>query len=212
MDEILVKINKAVTDFDRNGVEELTKKAIVEKLDPVVIFDVLKDAITKVGDDFSKGVIFLPQLVGAADAMEGGMPLIVEEIKNQGKTLKSLGMVAIGTVFGDIHSIGKTMVATLLAAEGFLIRDLGINVTAENFVDSVEEGNVDVVAMSALLTTTAPQQQKVIEMLEKRNLRDKVKVIVGGGAITQEFAEEIGADGYSGTAPAAGALIKRLLQ
>jgi methylmalonyl-CoA mutase cobalamin-binding domain/chain len=212
MEEVLGYIKQAVAGFDRKGVEELTKKAIGEKIDPVVIFDALKDAITKIGEDFSKGDIFLPQLVGAADAMEGGMPLIIEEIKKQGKALKSLGTVAIGTVFGDIHSIGKTMVATLLAAEGFFIKDLGINVSAEKFVESVEEGDVDVVAMSALLTTTAPQQQKVIEMLEKRNLREKVKVIVGGGAITQEFAEEIGADGYSGTAPAAGALIKRLLK
>ncbi len=212
MQDILRELEKAVNEFDRKGVEGLTRKAIEEKVDPVIIFGKLKDTITRVGEAFSKGEIFLPQLVGASDAMEGGMPVIIEEIKKQGKKVRSLGTVAIGTVFGDIHSIGKTMVATLLAADGFLINDLGINVPAEKFVEVVEEGEADVLAMSALLTTTAPEQYKVIEMLKERNLRGRVKVIVGGGAITQEFADEIGADGYSGTAPSAGVLLKRLLR
>ena len=212
MQDILWEIEKAVNEFDRKGVEGLTRKAIEEKVDPVVIFDKLKGAITLVGEAFSKGEIFLPQLVGASDAMEGGMPVIIKEIQKQGKKVRSLGTVAIGTVFGDIHSIGKTMVATLLAAEGFLVKDLGINVPAGKFVEVVKEGEADVLAMSALLTTTAPEQHKVIEMLKERNLRDKIKVIVGGGSITQEFADEIGADGYSSTAPSAGALLKRLLK
>jgi methanogenic corrinoid protein MtbC1 len=103
------------------------------------------------------------------------------------------------------------MVATLLAADGFTVKDLGINVPADRFVDAVKEGGVDVLAMSALLTTTAPEQLKVIASLKKRNLRTKVKVIVGGGAISQEFADEIGADGYGSTAPGAVALVRRLL-
>jgi methylmalonyl-CoA mutase cobalamin-binding domain/chain len=143
--------------------------------------------------------------------MEGGMPLIMEEIRKRGETPRSLGTVAIGTVFGDIHSIGKTMVATMLAAAGYTVRDLGVNVPAGEFVKAVADGGVEVLAMSALLTTTAPEQRRVLGLLEEKGLRDRVKVIVGGGAITQEFADEIGADGYGSTAPGAVELVKRIL-
>ena len=136
-------------------------------VDPLELFDTLKEVINKIGDEFSKGALFLPHLVGAADAMEGGMPIIMDEIQRTGKTLKSLGTVVIGTVYGDIHSIGKTMVATLLAAEGFTVNDVGINVSAQDFVQAVEKNSADLLAMSALLTTTAPEQQKVISLLEE---------------------------------------------
>jgi trimethylamine corrinoid protein len=211
MGNVIEEIKNAVTSFDRNAVRTLTEKSLSEGVDPVEIFDALKEVIGRVGDDFSKGILFLPHLVGAAEAMEGGMPLIMQEIKKRGSRVATLGTVLIGTVFGDIHSIGKTMVATLLAADGFTVKDLGINVPADRFVDAVKEGGVDVLAMSALLTTTAPEQLKVIASLKKRNLRAKVKVIVGGGAISQEFADEIGADGYGSTAPGAVALVRRLL-
>jgi methylmalonyl-CoA mutase cobalamin-binding domain/chain len=136
----------------------------------------------------------------------------MEEFKKKGKKVESLGKVVIGTVYGDIHSIGKTMVATLLTAEGFTVRDIGINVPASDFVKVVEEEAIHIIAMSALLTTTAPEQNRVIDLLKMKGLRDKVKVMVGGGAITKEFADSIGADGYSGTAPGAVKLAKNLLQ
>lgn len=111
-----------------------------------------------------------------------------------------MGIVVLGTVFGDIHSIGKDMVGTLLKAEGFAVHDLGINVTAKQFMDAIEKEQADILAMSALLTTTAPEQRKIIEALTKKGIRDEVKIIVGGAAITQDFADSIGADGFSPTA------------
>jgi methylmalonyl-CoA mutase cobalamin-binding domain/chain len=124
---------------------------------------------------------------------------------------QGLGVVVIGTVFGDIHDIGKNMVATLLRAAGFVVHDLGINITAAAFVDAVAKHNAQVLALSALLTTTAPEQKKVIELLREAGLREQVKVIVGGGGITAAFADSIGADGYDATAPGAVKLARRLL-
>jgi methylmalonyl-CoA mutase cobalamin-binding domain/chain len=211
MADILENLKQAVIQFDKKSVEELTLRAIEEGIDPLEVFNALKEIIGKGGEDFSKGHLFLPHLVGAADALEGGMPIVMEEIKKRGKKVESLGTVVIGTVYGDIHSIGKTMVATLLAAEGFSVKDIGINVPAADFVKAVEEDDVHIVAMSALLTTTAPEQNRVIDLLKKKGLREKVKIMVGGGAITKEFADSIGADGYSGTAPGAVKLAKNML-
>jgi corrinoid protein of di/trimethylamine methyltransferase len=211
MSGTLEEIKQAVLQFDRKSVEECTLRAIEEGIDPLDVFDALKEVIGKVGEDFSKGTLFLPHLVGAADALEGGMPIVMEEIKKGGRKVESLGTVVIGTVYGDIHSIGKTMVATLLAAEGFTVRDIGINVPASDFVEAVEGDDVHIVAMSALLTTTAPEQNRVIDLLKKKGLREKVKIMVGGGAITKEFADSIGADGYSGTAPGAVKLARNML-
>jgi corrinoid protein of di/trimethylamine methyltransferase len=209
--EIKEEIQKAVLDFDRKAVEKLTRQALAEGAEPLALFDAVRETITRVGEDFARGALFLPHLVGAAEAMEGGMPLIMEEIKRRGETPRSLGTVAIGTVFGDIHSIGKTMVATMLSAGGYTVRDLGVNVPAADFVRAVADGGVEVLAMSALLTTTAPEQRRVIEALEEKGLRERVKVIVGGGAISQEFADEIGADGYGSTAPGAVELVKKVI-
>jgi len=119
--------------------------------------------------------------------------------------------IVIGTVYGDIHSIGKTMVATLLTANGFVVNDLGINVTAENFVEGIKKYNANILAMSSLMTTTAPEQRKVIETLKEEGIRDKVKIMVGGGAITQGFADSIGADGYDPTAAGAVKLASSLI-
>lgn len=127
------------------------------------------------------------------------------------KKRESLGLVVIGTVFGDIHNIGKNMVSTLLLAGGFEVVDIGIDVKAESFISAVKEYNPNILAMSALMTMTAPEQGKVIKALIDEGIRGKVKVIVGGGAITQDFAEKIGADGYAPTAPGAIGLAKTLI-
>jgi len=189
----------------------LARKAVQEKIDPVKALDTMTAAIKQVGDGFARGELWLPDLVGAADAMTSATPIIEEEIKRRGTKRESLGTVVIGTVYGDIHSIGKTMVAALLTADGFAVNDLGINVTAENFVEGVKRYRPDILAMSALMTMTAPEQKKVIATLKKEGLRDKVKIMVGGGAITQEFADSIGADGYDPTAPGAVKLARRLI-
>lgn len=201
--EVLENLKKAIVEYDSEETANLARRAIQEKIDPIKTLAAMTAAIRQVGDGFGKGELWLPDLVGAADAMTSATPIIEEEIKRRGITRESLGIVVIGTVYGDIHTIGKTMVATLLTAEGFVVNDLGINVTSERFVEGIKKYKADILAMSALMTMTAPEQRKVIETLKKEGLRDKVKIMVGGGAITQEFANSIGADGYDPTAPGA---------
>jgi len=209
--EIIEGLKKAIKEYDNEKAENLAKRAVEEKLDPLRVLDAMTVAIREVGDAFGRGDLWLPDLVGAADAMQAAMPIIEEEIKRTGAKRESLGTVVAGTVFGDIHSIGKTMVCTLLTAEGFKVHDLGVNIKAEEFLQAIRNYNADILAMSALMTMTAPEQKKVIEQLKKEGLRDKIKIMVGGGAITEEFAKEIGADGYDPTAPGAVKLARKLI-
>jgi methanogenic corrinoid protein MtbC1 len=139
------------------------------------------------------------------------MPIIEEELKRTGAKRETMGTVVAGTVFGDIHSIGKSMVCTLLVAGGFEVHDLGVNIKAEEFLEAIEKYQANILAMSALLTTTAAEQKKVIDTLKEKGIREKVRVMVGGGAITADFAQSIGADGYDPTAPGAVELARRLV-
>lgn len=210
--EVLENLKEAVMHYDKEGAANWAKKALAEGIDPLKAADALTEAASEIGAGFSRGELFLPDLVGATEAMQSAMPLIQEAIKQAGKVHQTLGTVVIGTVLGDIHSIGKDMVCTLLTAGGFTVQDLGVNVSAEAFLEAAKRYEADIIAMSALLTTTAPEQRKVIEALQEENLRDKVKVMVGGGAVTEEFAREIGADGYGATAPDAVELAQRLMR
>lgn len=209
--EVLDKLKEAVLQYDSKEAVIWAENALKEGIDPVQALNALTEAILAVGAGFGRGELFLPDLVGAARAMEGAMPLLQQAILQSGKVPETSGTVVIGTVFGDVHNIGKAMVATLLVAAGFTVHDLGINVTAEAFLEATRAYKPDILAMSALLTTTAREQQRVIDALRSENLRDKVKVMVGGGAITQEFADKVGADGYGATAFEAVELAKRLV-
>jgi methanogenic corrinoid protein MtbC1 len=209
--EILKTLKQAVLAYDVEAAESLAKKAMEEGVDPLNALAAMTDAIKEVGDGFGRGDLWLPDLTGAATAMEKALPVVEQAIKSSGKARNSLGVVVIGTVFGDIHTIGKGMVGTMLTAEGFEVHDLGINVPAEKFLEAVKEYKPDILAMSALLTTTAPEAIKVIDALKEEGVRDKVKVMVGGGAITESFAKIIGADGYDPTAPGAVDVAKTLL-
>ena len=199
--EIIENLKKAIFEYDSDAAAKWANKAVEEQIDPTTAMAAATEAIREIGDRFGKGELFLPDLVGAADALAAATPVLNEAIAQAGSHIESLGTVIIGTVFGDIHTIGKSMVATLLTAEGFKVNDLGINVTAEQFLNGVKEHQPHILAMSALMTTTVPEQRKVIERLTGEGLRDKVQIMVGGGALTQEFADRIGADGYDPTAP-----------
>lgn len=179
---------------------------------PTSALEALTVAIREVCDAFGAGECFLPELVGAAEAMQNAMPILEAEIKERGEKRHSAGVVVAGTVFGDIHNIGKTILCTLLTADGFEVIDLGIDVPVDRFVTSVKEHQPHVLAMSALLTITAQEQKNVIEALKGEGLRDGVTIIVGGGAISDHFAESIGADGYDPTAPGGVRLARELLQ
>jgi len=209
--DIFENLKKAITGYDSELAEFLVKEVVKNKMDLNRAFDIISEAMKQVGDRFGKGEIFLPELVGASAAMLKAMPIIQNELEKAGIKKKSLGNVVVGTVYGDIHTIGKTMVATLLFAAGFTVYDLGVNIKPEEFVNAVKKYNADILGMSALMTMTAPEQKKTIDILIKEGVREKVKVMVGGAAINQEFAESIGADDYDPTAPGAVELAKRLI-
>jgi methanogenic corrinoid protein MtbC1 len=211
MKEELENLKEAVWDYDPEGVARLTMAALRENKDPGVIMDALTQAIRKVGEGYEKRELFLPELIGAADALQRAVPILEEAFRDRGGQRKSTGIVVIGTVSGDIHTIGKTMVGSLLTAEGFEVHDLGIDVPVDEFVEAVGGWEPDILAMSALLTTTAPEVKKVIDALQEVGLRERVRVMAGGGAMTEHLARSMGADGYDPTAPGAVKLAMSLL-
>jgi trimethylamine corrinoid protein len=208
---ILDNLRKAIFEYNNNLASASAIAAVKKGIDPLEAMKVMTVAIREIGDAFGKGELWLPDLVGASDAMQAATPVLEEEMKRRGAHRQSLGTVVAGTVFGDIHSIGKTMVTTLLTAAGFHVEDLGVNVKAEAFVEAIQKHSGDLLAMSALMTTTMTEQEKVIETLKREGIRERVKVMIGGAAVTDEFAEEIGADGYDPTAPGAVELARELL-
>lgn len=210
--EILQDLRKSIATYDVELAVRAAKKAVEEQIDLLEAVEAMTSAIRDIGERFGRHELWLPDLVGAAKAMSAAMPIIDAELKKGGGKKGTFLTALIGTVKGDMHTIGKDMVRTLLIAEGFNVHDLGTNVSAEQFVTAVKKYSPDVVAMSALMTTTSPEQRNTIETLKREGLRDKVKVIVGGGAITQKFADSIGADGYHPTAPGGAKLAKKLVE
>jgi methanogenic corrinoid protein MtbC1 len=210
-EEILGSLKKAILEYDSEGAIRAVKMAAKNGMDPNLVLDAMTAAVRTVGDGFGKGELWLPDLIGAAEAMQSAIPIVVEEIKTAKITRQSLGTVVIGTVQGDIHSIGKAMVSAFLVAEGFSVQDLGVDVKHERFLEAVRDQKADIVCMSALMTTTAPELRKVIELLKRHAIKDKIKVLVGGAGVTEEFARRIEADGYESTAARAAQLAKRLL-
>jgi corrinoid protein of di/trimethylamine methyltransferase len=211
MSEILEDLKKAIVEYDIESSVSSAKKAVEEKIDPIRILDAMTAAIRQIGDGFGRGELWLPELISAAEAMSSAMPMVEEEIKRTRGKRESLGTVVAGTVYGDIHNIGKTMVCTLLTAEGFVVHDLGVDIKAEEFMEAIRRYKPDILAMSALMTTTIPEQRKVIETLKKEGLRDKIRIMVGGAAVNERFAKEVGADGYDPTALGAVKLARTLV-
>jgi corrinoid protein of di/trimethylamine methyltransferase len=209
--EILEKLKQAIPGFDNDGAVKCAKEIVEKGIDPTEALDAMTAVMKSIGDSFEKGELFLPDLVGAANTMEGATKILEEEINRRGVKSETAGTVVAGTVFGDIHNIGKNMVCTFLKANGFTVYDLGINVTASQFVDAVKKYNANVLVMSALLTTTVHEMKMVIDTLKQEGIRSRISIMVGGGAITQQFADNIGADGYDPTAPGAAQLARRLI-
>ena len=204
--ETFESLRESILTYDHEEAARRAQEIVDAGLDTVAALDVISEAMQVVGKGFSSQRLWLPDLVGAANASQAAMPILEEEIQKRGKKVKSLG-----TVSGDIHTIGKAMVSVLLVAQGFRVIDLGVDVPTERFVKAVIDNDANILALSALLTTTAPEQGKVINALRQAGLRDRVKIMVGGGAINQDFADQIGADGYGATAPGAVGLAKSLL-
>ncbi len=209
--KIFDDLHNAILEYDTELAEILARRIVDERHDLVKAIDSMTDALSKIGDGFSKGDLFLPDLVVAGASVSKAMPILEKALERAGGKREISGTVVIGTVRGDIHTIGKGLVASLLTAAGFLVIDIGINISPKEFVESVKKYKPDILAMSALMTTTAPEQKMTIDNLIRDGIRDQVKIMVGGSAITQDFADSIGADGYDPTAIGALDLANRLL-
>lgn len=195
-------ISEALQRGDAEKVEELVKKSLEENLSPKKI---LEDGLIKgmgiIGAKFKKNEVYVPEVLIAARAMHAGMNILKPKLIETG--VKNIGIVAIGTVKGDLHDIGKNLVKMMLEGAGFEVIDLGIDVSVDKFVEAVKEHKPNIIAMSALLTTTMVNMPEVIKALEAAGLRGKVKIMIGGAPITQNYADQIGADGYSPDAASA---------
>ena len=199
---------EAIVSGDAKASRALTQAALGEGTDPLTLVNqYMVPAMDEVGRRFESNDYFVPELLISARAMKAALELIRPMLTARGD--KPVGRVAIGTVKGDLHDIGKNLVASLLEGGGFEVIDLGVNVAPEKFIASVKEQNANVIAMSALLTTTMPAMRSTIEALKQAGVRDKVKVLIGGAPITQKYAEEIGADGFSENAVGAVSLAKK---
>ncbi len=198
----LKELDEALFRGEVSKVKELTRLALQEGIDPKEILEQgLIKGMAVVGEKFKSNEIFLPEVLLASQAMHGGLeilqPLLVKS------AVRAKGKVVIGTAKGDLHDIGKNLVAMMLKGGGFEVVDLGIDVSAEKFLKAVQEHEADIVGISALLTTTMIGMGEVVTVLEEAGLREKVRVMIGGAPVTQEFAEEIGADGYAPDAASA---------
>lgn len=212
-DEIRDRLTQALKDGEADDAEAVALEALQAGLDPLeLISDVMIPALTEVGRQFQTGEIFLPELMMAGEAAERVTKHLEAAIAAQGKTTEPLGVVVIGTVQGDIHDIGKNIVATMLRAHGFRVVDLGRNVAPSKFVDAAKESQARVVAMSSLMTTTRPLALSTLNLFTEVGLRDQFRLVVGGGCVTREWADASGFDGYSEDAAGAVELCKQLVR
>ncbi len=210
--ELLGQMRQSILDGDAEVAARLAEQAIVAGISPLeAIQEGYLVGLNEVGDLFARGEFFLPELVMSAEAMKAAVRVLEPEIRRRGEKQQQLGRVVIGSVEGDIHDIGKNLVAIMLSVGGFEVIDLGVDVKDEAFLQAAQDYEADLVGMSALLTTTMLHQRKVIELLEQAGLRKRVKVLVGGSPVTAAWAQEIGADGYAGDAIAAVQVARRLV-
>ncbi len=207
---MLDDLKQAVLEGEQEQAIELTQKALEGGTDASTILnDALIAAMDIVGAEYERGDRYVPEMLISAEAMKGAMGILRPKLTEAG--VKSRGKIVLGTVEGDLHDIGKNLVTMMLEGAGFEVEDLGIEVPAKQFVDAVREHEPEILGMSALLTTTMVHMPDVIKALEEAGLRDKVKVILGGAPVTQEYADKIGADGYAADAASAVDLAKRLV-
>lgn len=210
-EEMYEKMKQAVIDGESEDAEELAKQALEQGLDPLAcIENGLTKGIQRVGELFSSGEFFLPELIMGADAMKTGLDILEPALLGD-QQREVVGRVVLGTVEGDLHEIGKTLVGTMLTANGFDVIDIGVDKSADEFIAAVKENNAEIVGASALLTTTMLQQKALIQALEEAGLKDQVKVMVGGAPVTDSYAKEIGADGYAEDAISAVDIAMRLV-
>ena len=202
--ELFEGLRDAMVSLEKEKVLRLTKKALEMDLEPLEVIDQgLLPGLTEIGKQFENEEVFLPELMLSAMVFQNAMAILQPRIQALGANARKRGTVVIGTVKGDMHYIGKNIVRLLLEINGFEVHDLGVDVDPLKFVQKAREVQADIIALSALLTTTLVGQRDVIEALQGQGVRDRFKVMVGGGAVTKKWSEEIKADGYAETAYAA---------
>jgi 5-methyltetrahydrofolate--homocysteine methyltransferase len=203
---ILSEVRSAVVELDL-GLTRLVEKALADRVPPLDVVNAMSEGMTEVGERYSREEYYLAELLMAGEVMKAGLEIVNPLLKSE--LGEPVGRVVIGTIEGDLHDIGKNLVIALLSSAGFEIYDLGIDVPPSVFVDKVQEVNATILAMSALLTTTAANMGAVIKGLQHAGLREGLKVIVGGAAVTPELAQEIGADAFGKDAMEAQQICKR---
>jgi 5-methyltetrahydrofolate--homocysteine methyltransferase len=209
MSEILSEISSLVIDGNFSDMVDITKKALEEGLDPEQILNNgLMPGMDHVGVEFKAGNMFVPEVLRSAKAMQESMDIIRPMLIESG--VETAGKVVLGTVKGDLHDIGKNLVGMMCEGAGYEIIDLGKDVEPEAFVNAVKEHKPNILGMSALLTTTMRSMERTIKALEEAGVRDTVKIMIGGAPVTQDFANQIGADGYAANAASASDLAKQL--
>jgi corrinoid protein of di/trimethylamine methyltransferase len=211
-EEMYTKLAQVVIVGEPDEAEKLAREALDQGLDPLACINQgLTKGIQHVGELFASGEYFLPDLIIGAEAMKNALAVLEPALTEGGPGREVLGHAILGTVEGDLHDIGKTLVGTMLTANGFKVTDLGTDVPADGFVNAIRDHGATMVGASALLTTTMSEQQKIIQTIEEAGLRDEVKVMVGGAPVTKSWAEKIGADGFAKDAISAVALAKSLV-
>jgi 5-methyltetrahydrofolate--homocysteine methyltransferase len=210
MSKVLEKISEAVIRGDEDSMGDLTQDALAEGLSAKEILEGgLMPGMDHVGVEFKAGRMFVPEVLLSARTMKGSMS-VLEPLLAEGESV-AVGKVIMGTVEGDLHDIGKNLVGMMMEGAGFEVVDLGVDVTPEDFVESVKKEKPNIVGMSALLTTTMRNMGRTVDALKEAGLRDQVKIMIGGAPVTGDFAEQIGADGTASSAPAATDLAKEFM-
>ncbi len=213
VDQTLDELKQALTDGDSNKTATLTRKSLDLGVEPLALIqNVIVPTLTQVGQDFQDFVIFLPELMASGDAAEKATAILEEALASSGQQMTSLGTVVIGTVENDVHDIGKNIVSTLVRAHGFKVVDLGRDVAPSVFLEAAQKEKADIVAMSSLMTTTRPSILSTINLFKEVELRNDYKFIIGGGSVTQVYADEVGADGFAPDAAAAVEVCKAILK
>jgi corrinoid protein of di/trimethylamine methyltransferase len=211
-DQLFQAMRKSIIDGAPDTAAKLARESLDSGVNPLdSINKGYVEGINHVGEKYGCREMFLPDMLASAEAMKAALSVLEPAMRESGAQREMLGKVVLGTAKGDIHDIGKNLVGTMLSASGFEVFDLGINVTTDQFVKKAKDVNADIVGISALLTTTMVGQKSVIEALEKDGLRSKIKVIIGGAAVTPKWATDIGADGYARNAIDALDLAKKLV-
>ncbi len=213
VDSILRDLKQAVENCDVEAAREAAKKALEAGIDPILaIEEGAAKGVREVGEKFQRGEVFLPHLVMAGDAMTEALGILEKAIPKEKAKLAKHGTIVIGTVEGDIHDIGKNIVAALLIAAGFEVHDIGKDVPPGRFIEKALEVDADIIAASALMTITMPAQRDLVEEVKRRGLKGRPKFVIGGGSVYPEWAKEIGADGYGKDAVEAVEIMRRLIE